>query len=38
MIKGEGPFVRGSPEEAGRGNRILTLNTLISDSERLLLI
>lgn len=38
MIKGEAPFVRGTPEEVGRGNRIHTFNTLTSDSHQLLLV
>lgn len=38
MVKSEAPFVRGTPEEAGMGNRIHTLNTLTSDSQGLLLV
>lgn len=38
MIKGEAPFVSGTPEEVERGNRIHTLNTLTSNSQELLLV
>lgn len=38
MIKGEVPFVKGTPEMAGKGNRINTYIILTSNLQRLLFV